>query len=323
MRCTGKYFISLCCAAGISAVLTGCGAKGVVTSYEVENYNKNVYQESLYAEDLCVSDTDISIEGFHGDSSLHAAALFDLNNQKVAYSENLHKKNYPASTTKILTALVAMENSNMDDVVTISSDAAASAFAIDAQVCGLKQGDQITMEALLNGLLLHSGNDNAVAIAEYIGGSVEEFVNMMNERARSLIATNTHFVTPNGLHDENHYTTAYDLYLIFNECIKHEEFIEIISSDYYTADITGVDGSYRQVTWYPTSFYAKGEAALPSGAQVIGGKTGYTGEAGNCLILLDEDAEGNRYISIVLGAESKPLLYEDMTAVIDQIPNIN
>ncbi|MDY5987574.1 D-alanyl-D-alanine carboxypeptidase family protein [Sporofaciens sp. SGI.106] len=323
MRCTGRYFISLCCMAGISAVLTGCGAKDIVASYEMENYNKKIYEESLYAEDLCVSDTDISIEGFHGDSSLHAAALFDLNNKKVVYSENLHERNYPASTTKILTALVAMENSSMDDVVTIGSDAAAASFAIDAQVCGLQQGDQITMEALLNGLLLHSGNDNAVAIAEYIGGSVEGFVNMMNERARSLMATNTHFVTPNGLHDENHYTTAYDLYLIFNECIRYEEFIDIISSDYYTADITGADGSVRQVTWYPTSFYAKGEAALPSGAQVIGGKTGYTGEAGNCLILLDEDAGGNPYISIVLGAESKPLLYEDMTAIIDQIPNIN
>ena len=323
MRCTGRYFISLCCMAGISAVLTGCGAKDIVASYEMENYNKKIYEESLYAEDLCVSDTDISIEGFHGDSSLHAAALFDLNNKKVVYSENLHERNYPASTTKILTALVAMENSSMDDVVTIGSDAAAASFAIDAQVCGLQQGDQITMEALLNGLLLHSGNDNAVAIAEYIGGSVEGFVNMMNERARSLMATNTHFVTPNGLHDENHYTTAYDLYLIFNECISYEEFIDIISSDYYTADITGADGSVRQVTWYPTSFYAKGEAALPSGAQVIGGKTGYTGEAGNCLILLDEDAGGNPYISIVLGAESKPLLYEDMTAIIDQIPNIN
>ena len=323
MRCTGRYFISLCCMAGISAVLTGCGAKDIVASYEMENYNKKIYEESLYAEDLCVSDTDISIEGFHGDSSLHAAALFDLNNKKVVYSENLHERNYPASTTKILTALVAMENSSMDDVVTIGSDAAAASFAIDAQVCGLQQGDQITMEALLNGLLLHSGNDNAVAIAEYIGGSVEGFVNMMNERARSLMATNTHFVTPNGLHDENHYTTAYDLYLIFNECIRYEEFIDLISSDYYTADITGADGSVRQVTWYPTSFYAKGEAALPSGAQVIGGKTGYTGEAGNCLILLDEDAGGNPYISIVLGAESKPLLYEDMTAIIDQIPNIN
>lgn len=323
MRCTGRYFISLCCMAGISAVLTGCGAKDIVASYEMENYNKKIYEESLYAEDLCVSDTDISIEGFHGDNSLHAAALFDLNNKKVVYSENLHERNYPASTTKILTALVAMENSSMDDVVTIGSDAAAASFAIDAQVCGLQQGDQITMEALLNGLLLHSGNDNAVAIAEYVGGSVEEFVNMMNERAQSLMATNTHFVTPNGLHDENHYTTAYDLYLIFNECIQYEEFVDIISSSYYTADITGIDGSIRQITWYPTSFYAKGEAALPSGAKVIGGKTGYTGEAGNCLILLDEDAGGNPYISIVLGAESKPLLYEDMTAIIDQIPNIN
>ena len=145
----------------------------------------------------------------------------------------------------------------------------------------------------------------------------------MNKKAEELGATNTHFVTPNGLHDENHYTTAYDMYLIFNECIKHQEFMDIISSDSYTADITGTDGTVRQVTWYPTSYYAKGEAALPDGAEVIGGKTGYTGEAGNCLILLDQDESGKHYISIVMGADSKPLLYEDMTAIINQIPNLS
>ena len=94
-------------------------------------------------------------------------------------------------------------------------------------------------------------------------------------------------------------------------------------SDSYTADITGADGTVRQVTWYPTSYYAKGEAALPDGAEVIGGKTGYTGEAGNCLILLDQDESGKHYISIVMGADSKPLLYEDMTAIINQIPNLS
>ena len=144
----------------------------------------------------------------------------------------------------------------------------------------------------------------------------------MNEQAQSLQATNTHFVSPNGLHDDDHYTTAYDLYLIFNECIKHEEFLNIISSSSYTADITGADGSVRQITWYPTSYYARGEAELPQGATVIGGKTGYTGEAGNCLILLDQDESGSNYISIVMGADSKPLLYEDMSAVINQIPNV-
>ncbi len=281
-----------------------------------------MFEGHLYAEDLCVSSGDVPVEGFAGDTSLHASALFDITHHKVDYAYNMHERIYPASTTKILTALVALKNSSMDDVVTVSSAAAASSFSVEAQVCGLIEGEKITMRDLLYGLLLHSGNDNAVAIAEHIGGSVEGFITLMNDQAKELCAMNTNFVSPNGLHDDNHYTTAYDMYLIFNECIKYEEFINIICSSSYTAEITGADGSVRQVTWYPTNYYARGEAALPSGASVLGGKTGYTPEAGDCLILLDQDGAGNSYISIVMGADSKPKLYEDMSALIDQIPNI-
>lgn len=324
MKCTGKGISVFSVLVFSCVLLTGCQSENTVAKYEAENYNNNLYEGHLYAEDLCVSKDDVEIEDFTGDSSLHAAGLFNIDDKTVDYAYNIHEKIYPASTTKILTALTAMELCDMDETVTVSQDAAASSFDIEAQVCGLQEGDQISMEALLNGLLLHSGNDNAVAIAEYAGdGSVEDFVNLMNKKAEELGATDTHFVTPNGLHDENHYTTAYDMYLIFNECIKHQEFMDIISSDSYTADITGTDGTVRQVTWYPTSYYAKGEAALPDGAEVIGGKTGYTGEAGNCLILLDQDESGKHYISIVMGADSKPLLYEDMTAIINQIPNLS
>lgn len=323
MKCIDKMLICCCTILTAASMLTGCkGQSPIIAEYESKNYNCSLYEAHLYTEDLCVSSSDVQIDGFTGDSSLHAAALFDVSHQKVDYAYNLHTQVYPASTTKILTALVAMNSCGMDEVVTVSPSAAASSFAYDAQVCGLKEGDQITMEALLNGLLLHSGNDNAVAIAEYVGGSIEGFADMMNAQARELQAGNTNFITPNGLHDDNHYTTAYDLYLIFNECIKHEEFVNIISSSSYTADITGADGNVRQEIWEPTSFYARGEAALPYGAAVIGGKTGYTGEAGNCLVLLDQDDTGSSYISIVMGADSKPLLYEDMSAIINQIPNL-
>lgn len=322
MKCIDKLSIYCCVALAAASMLTGCKAsEPIVAEFEKENYNRNLYEAHLYAENLCVSSSDVQLEGFAGDSSLHAAALFDVNGQRVDYSYNMHEQVYPASTTKILTALVALNSCSMDEIVTVSGNAAASSFAIDAQVCGLKEGDQISMEALLNGLLLHSGNDNAVAIAEYVGGSIEGFAAMMNAQAGKLHASNTNFITPNGLHDDNHYTTAYDLYLIFNECIKHEEFVNIISASSYTADITGADGSIRQQIWEPTSFYARGEASLPYGATIIGGKTGYTGEAGNCLVLLDQDDAGNSYISIVMGADSKPLLYEDMSAIINQIPN--
>lgn len=321
MKCTGKKWTAVGSVMAVLVAVSGCGAQETVASYEKENYNKNVYQAELFAEDLCVTDTDVSLNGFEGDDTLHAEGLFNVTDGEVVYGRNLFEKLYPASTTKILTALVAIENSDMDQMVTVSSSAAATSFSWDASVCGIQTGDKLTMRDLLYGLLLASGNDNAVAIAEAVGGTEEKFMEMVNEKARELMATGTHFVTPNGLHDEEHYTTAYDLYLIFNECIKHQEFLDIISADSYTAQITGADGSVRSVTWQPTNFYAKGEAELPTGAKVIGGKTGYTEEAGNCLILLDKADDGDSYISIVMGAQEKPLLYQDMTDLIDQIPS--
>lgn len=322
MKYTGKKTSLILCAAGISLLISGCGAGSAVTSFEKENYNKSIYEAELFAEDLCVTDSDVSISGFEGDSSLHAEGLFDLTDHTVEYGYNLFERLYPASTTKILTALVAIKNSDMDDVVTVSRNAAASSFGWEDQVCGLQEGDQLTMRDLLYGLLLWSGNDNAVAIAEHVGGDVDTFMEMVNDQAAELMATGTHFVTPNGLHDPDHYTTAYDLYLIFNECIKHEEFMDIISASSYTANVTGADGTARQLTWEPTNYYARGTAALPEGATVIGGKTGYTGDAGDCLVLLCENDSGDQYISIVMGAADKPTLYEDMTALIDQIPSL-
>lgn len=322
MKCTGKKIVlagSLC---ALLLAVTGCGENDAVLSYEKENYSKNIYQAELFAEDLCVSAEDVSLEGFDGDSSLHAMGLFNVTDGEVIYGQDLFTRLYPASTTKILTALVAIKNSNLDDVVTVSSAASASSFSWDASIAGLQTGDQLTLRDLLYGLMLPSGNDSAVAIAEYVGGTEENFMEMVNEEAQNLMATGTHFVTPNGLHDEDHYTTAYDMYLIFNEAVKYDEFVDIISADSYTAQITGADGAVRFVTWKPTSFYARGEAALPTGATVIGGKTGYTGEAGNCLVLLDQAADGDYYISIVMGAADKPLLYQDMTALIDQIPSL-
>ena len=332
------------CIAAVNIYKGSNKTESLVQEYETSNYTKTLYRGQLFAENLCTASEDIPLSVKSSDTgsdsvsenasaagnplgfepeSVHAVGLFDVNNAETDCAYNIHKKIYPASTTKILTALVALENGNLSDTVTVADEADSGKFAADEQTCGIKAGDQLTLEDLLNGLLLYSGNDNAVAIADHIAGSTEKFAEMMNAEAKKLMATNSHFVNPSGLHDDNHYTTAYDLYLIFNECIKHQEFMDIISSDSYTADITGTDGTVRQVTWYPTSYYAKGEAALPDGAEVIGGKTGYTGEAGNCLILLDQDESGKHYISIVMGADSKPLLYEDMTAIINQIPNLS
>lgn len=172
------------------------------------------------------------------------------------------------------------------------------------------------MYDLLCGLMLVSGNDAAAAIAEHISGSTEEFAELMNREAAALGATGTHFVNPHGLPDDNHYTTVYDLYLFFNACMKDERFVDIISMDSYTVELKGADGTVRTDEWEPTHFYASGEATAPEGIHIVGGKTGTTLKAGNCVILYEEASDGSPYISVIMGAETKPLLYEEMNRLL-------
>ena len=288
--------------------------------YEKDTYNTAYHKENLFASELCIVKADEEL-GLSDISAVKAFGLFDINNVQTEYAYQMHAKIYPASTTKILTALVAIENSDLSETVTVSKNASSTSFAWDEQTCGIKEGDILTLEDLLYGLLLYSGNDTAVAIAEHVGGSVDAFAEMMNAKAKELMATNSHFTNPSGLYDDNHYTTAYDLYLIFNECLKHDEFVNIISTDSYTAEITKADSSEKTtLTWEPTNYYALGEAEAPEHVTVIGGKTGTLKAAGNCLILMAEDANQNPYISVVMGADSKELLYQDMTNVLAEIP---
>ena len=209
-----------------------------------------------------------------------------------------------------MTAYIALKYGNLDDQITVSAN--ATDFNWDESVCGLQTGDTLTLYDLLCGLMLQSGNDAGTAIAEYISGSEEDFAELMNEEAASLGATGTHYVNPHGLHDENHYTTAYDLYLIFNAALKNEKFLEIISLDSYSASITGADGTVRTQVWEPTNYYSAGLATPPDGVRVVGGKTGTTDEAGNCVVLYDLDSENQPYISVIMGAPDKDSLYIEM-----------
>lgn len=289
-----------------------------VTEYESSVYAGSVYRTDLFAGNLCTANGDIELAGYPTDASLQAAALFAPADKKVLYAQNLHGRLYPASTTKILTAYTALKHSSLSDVVTVSENAVT--FTVDAQVCNLMPGDTVTMEALLNGLLLHSGNDAAIAIAEHISGSVEGFVELMNEEAAKLGATNTHFVNPHGLHDDAHYTTAYDLYLMFDACLQNETFVNIISQNAYTAQIQNPDLGIRTEVWEASHYYSQGLAIPPSNVTVVGGKTGTENLSGSCLVLLSRDSLGNPYISIVMGADDKTILYNDMTALMSAIP---
>lgn len=320
MKCISKKLKFACCILLSGILFSGCAVpEASIVPYETENYNKSLYRGSLFASDLCVSKDNLELNGYQTDATLHAAALFGVNQQQVYYAYNIHERLYPASTTKILTALIALKYGDLSDVVTVSSHATTE-LDPESSVAGLKEGDQITMEGLLYGLLLASGNDSAVAIAEHISGSVGAFVDLMNQEARNLGATNSHFVNPHGLQDPDHYTTAYDLYLMFNEAIKDERFLNIVEAASYSTVITGADGSGRSVTWTPTNYYAKGIAVMPGNVTIAGGKTGTTDEAGSCLVLLSRDAQNNPYISIVMGGSTKTVLYNDMTALINALP---
>lgn len=286
-------------------------AKDFVSEYEKTHYRKSLYKAETFASQLCVTDADVAMEGYTQDASLHAVGLFDVQGKNVLYADQILEPLYPASTTKIMTAYVALKYGNLDDIVTASER--ATDFAEDEQVCGLQAGDQLSLRDLLNGLLLYSGNDCAVAIAEHVSGSVEAFVDKMNEEARNLGATGTHFVNPHGLQNEDHYTTAYDLYLMFNACLQNPQFVEMISQTSYTANLTSASGVPYTMTWEPTNYYASGDAAAPEGVKVIGGKTGTTDEAGSCLVLYEQDQQGRPYISIVMGASQKSILYDNMT----------
>lgn len=292
----------------------------LVADYISSSYRNSWYRDILYTENLCVASDNVSLENAPDMTGVSAAALFNLDDSQVDFAYNIHQRVYPASTTKILTALLALKHGNLEDVVTVSYNADADRFAKDESTCGIKTGDRLTLKDLLCGLLMQSGNDTAVAIAEYIGGSNEAFVQMMNEQAAELKASQSHFVNSNGLHNDNHYTTAYDLYLIFNECVKYPDFVSIIETKEYTAHVTGADGAIRDMKFEPTNFYALGEVSPPDNVTIIGGKTGTTKSAGNCLILLEKTLDGKPYISIIMGAESKKLLYQDMNAVIQAIP---
>ena len=139
----------------------------------------------------------------------------------------------------------------------------------------------------------------------------------IRDRAWALGATHTNFQNPHGLHSEGHYTTAYDLYLIFNACIKDQRFLDIIAMKSYTGTITGADGTVRTAEWTPKNYYSARLTAMPQNMTVIGGKTGTTDEAGSCVILYDQDAQGNPYISVVMGAPDKETLYRDTTQLLE------
>ena len=268
-----------------------------------------------FASDLCV----ISDEGSFNpeDVTSQAGALFDLTDREVLYSKDAFEKLYPASITKVMTALIAIKYGNLEDQVTVTEDAVITETG--ATLCGIQPGDTLTLEQLLYGLMLPSGNDAGAAIAIHMSGSIDAFADKMNEEAKRLGATDTHFMNPHGLHDEDHYTTAYDLYLIFNEALKYPNSVQSPVSTAYTANYTNKAGESISKTWRSGNWYLTGEHETPKGLTVFSGKTGTTKAAGYCLIMAEKDTSDREFISVVLKSDSRLHLYDNMTNISSKI----
>jgi len=275
---------------------------------------------AVYAKNLAVISLldNSSFVNNSGDITANSGLLVDQNTNEALYFSNIFEQIAPASLTKLMTALVVLKYGNLDDEVTITED--FSAAVPDAQVCGFQMGDKVTLRELFYCMMIYSGNDTAHAIALNISGSVSEFCELMNKGAGEIGATNTNFVNPHGLDENNHYTTAYDLYLIFNECIKYDTFIDAIGQDKYKMDYTNSSGEIVSKEFPSTNLYFLKQATAPSGGTVLGGKTGTTDKAGNCLILYFKNGD-KYYISLLLGNADKTQLYSQMNKLLEKIQN--
>lgn len=258
------------------------------------------------------TEEDINVDDISSDSVILAGDDGSLIASKIATT-----RMYPASTTKVMTALLALKYGNLTDEVTVPQDSVIN--EVGASMAGVNPGDVLTLDQLLYGLMLPSGNDAANAIAVHIGGSVENFANMMNEEARRIGAVDTNFVNANGLSDDNHYTTAYDLYLIFNEALKDSRFINYAGCASYNVSYTAADGSQVTKNWKNGNRYITGQVAPPSGVVVEAGKTGTTLSAGSCLVICSENDKGSRYISVVLKSKNRADLYDNMSKLLMKI----
>ena len=225
-----------------------------------------------------------------------SSLIVEVNSGKIIYEDNANMQNYPASITKILTAIIVLENCELNDMATVSKSAISN-IPIEYVVTPVYVGEKISIEDLLYALMLKSANDAAYVLAEHVAGSVEAFSDMMNKKAEELGCKNSHFVNPNGIHDDNHYTTAYDMYLIAKYAMKNEIFAKIVSTYQYTLSATNKYSNKDRVM-ENTNFFINPNSKYYN-KSVNGIKTG-----------LD-------IISIILGAKTKESRFSETNKMID------
>ncbi len=251
-----------------------------------------------------------------------AGLLINQTKNSVVYAANPHKRIYPASMTKILTALIVMDavdsgQISLNDTVVINKKIEFNEDNV--AVLGLQPGDYITVNDLMHGLLVSSLNDCAIVLARYVGGNVSSFVELMNNKATEIGATNSHFVNPHGLHDNNHYTTPYDLYLIFKEFLNNDTLLQIDADNTYLLTYIR-DDKEVEIELTSTNAFLSNSFDMPSGYHITGWKTGTTDKAGSCIILeFVSDDTGDKYICLVSNATDHETLYQNVSDMLKQI----
>lgn len=264
--------------------------------------DENEEEDNTEIQSNLIEEVSKSIDGTPVLNS-RKCVVYDRISKTIIYGKNENVKTAMASTTKIATAIVVLENSNLTDTVTVSSKAGGTG----GSRLGLKKGDKITVNDLLYGLLLRSGNDAAVALAEFVSGSVSDFAKLMNDKADELNLTNTHFVTPHGLDNEEHYTTAYELAKLADYAMQNEKFAKIVGTK--TTTIT-INNAPKQIT--------NTNELLGVLNGVVGIKTGFTNNAGRCLVT-ETKRDDMDIITVVLGADTKKDRTKDSVKLIEYV----
>lgn len=313
-----KRFFSVILIIVMTSSLTGCIKNPFAIEESFDDYYKkkeaNTAQIAGMAEHLAVTTKEDSEIG-EFDGKEKAALLINDTTKEIVVSRNCFKKIYPASTTKIMTALLVLENADFDEVITIPT---LDTLESGAVISTLTPGSKATVEQVFQTMLIMSANDCAAILARHVAGTEEAFAEMMNRKAKELGATHTHFVNPHGLHNKDHYTTAYDLYLIFKEVLKYDRFVDVVCKKDNTMLYENAGGMKMSEFMQSTNYYLKGEYPIPDGVVMYGGKSGTTEKAGSCLILMTENESGERFFSLVFGAKDKEELYKNMTSLLEK-----
>lgn len=243
------------------------------------------------------------------DINAQSAILINGETGEILFEKNMHKKMYPASTTKILTGILALEQGDLDKIVTVDDK---TPFEIDGTHIALEPGEELRFKELLNAMLIESANDAALVLAKDMAGSVEDFSKLMNEKAKEIGAINSNFVNPNGLPDEDHISTAYDLAMIAKYGMKNKQFRNIVKNYQYSIEATNMKNERRNMQSVNKLLYSNQKINLDGNYidikydGAIGVKTGYTKDAGNCLVSAAK-RDGKMLISVVLKSQGTNL----------------